>query len=155
MSPITSEVIDRRPTTEQSRPHRPQWAARDRKGFTMNDFDSLIQRYLDTWNETDTDKRNALVEELWAADGRYVDPIGSAEGPAAVSALIGSVQQQFDGMRFELVGDIDAHHEQARFTWALGPAGAEPLVIGFDVLERDPAGRVRLVLGFLDKIPTA
>ncbi len=121
----------------------------------MNDFEALIERYLGTWNETDTDKRAALVADLWARDGRYVDPIGSAEGPAAVSALIGSVQQQFDGMRFELVGAIDAHHDQARFTWALGPADAEPLAIGFDVLERDPAGKVRTVLGFLDKVPTA
>ncbi|PTR22967.1 SnoaL-like protein [Rhodococcus sp. OK519] len=121
----------------------------------MNDFDAVIQRYLDTWNETDTDKRAALVEELWAADGRYVDPIGSAEGHAALTALIGAVQQQFDGMRFELAGDIDAHHDQARFTWALGPAGDDPLVIGFDVLERDPDGKVRTVLGFLDKVPTA
>lgn len=128
---------------------------RTRTGFTVNDFDALIQRYLDTWNETDADKRTALVAELWAADGRYVDPIGSAEGHAALSALIGAVQQQFDGMRFTLAGDIDARHDQARFTWALGPVGVEPLVIGFDVLERDPAGQVRLVLGFLDKVPTA
>ncbi|WP_305094569.1 nuclear transport factor 2 family protein [Prescottella sp. R16] len=120
----------------------------------MNDLDTTIRNYLDTWNETDSGKRAALVEDLWARDGRYVDPMGSAEGPAAVSALIGAVQEQFEGMRFELAGDIDAHHDQARFTWALGPVGAEPLVIGFDVLECDPDGRVRTVLGFLDKVPT-
>jgi len=121
----------------------------------VNDFDALIQRYLDTWNETDADKRAALVADLWAADGRYVDPIGSAEGHAALSGLIGAVQQQFEGMRFDLAGAVDAHHDQARFTWALGPVGAEPLVVGFDVLERDADGRVRTVLGFLDKVPTA
>ncbi|MGO4203931.1 nuclear transport factor 2 family protein [Rhodococcus sp. TAF43] len=121
----------------------------------MNDFDTLIQRYLATWNETDTGKRDAMVAELWADDGRYVDPIGAADGPAAVSALIGSVQQQFAGMRFELAGGIDAHHDQARFTWELGPVDGEALVVGFDVLERDHNGRIRLVLGFLDKVPTA
>lgn len=121
----------------------------------MNDFDTVVRNYLDTWNATDSDKRTALVAQLWAEGGRYVDPIGSAEGHAAISALIGAVQQQFEGMRFELDGDVDAHHDQARFTWTLGPVGAEPLVIGFDVLERDPDGRVRTVLGFLDKVPTA
>ncbi|MFZ2173342.1 MAG: nuclear transport factor 2 family protein [Rhodococcus sp. (in: high G+C Gram-positive bacteria)] len=121
----------------------------------MNDFDTLVQAYLAIWNETDTDKRDAMVAELWADDGRCVDPIGAAEGPGAVSALIRSVQQQFDGMRFELAGDVDAHHDQARFTWELGPVGGDALVVGFDVLERDQAGKVRLVLGFLDKVPTA
>ncbi|BCN68256.1 nuclear transport factor 2 family protein [Prescottella equi] len=121
----------------------------------MNDFDTLVQRYLDVWNETDADKRAALVAELWAPDGRYVDPIGSAVGHAEIGALVGAVQQQFDGMRFDLAGDVDAHHDQARFTWTLGPAGAEPLVVGFDVLERDPEGKVHTVLGFLDKVPTA
>lgn len=121
----------------------------------MNDFDSLVQRYLDVWNETDADKRADLVAELWAPDGRYVDPIGSAVGHAEIGALVGAVQQQFDGMRFDLAGDVDAHHDQARFTWTLGPAGAEPLVVGFDVLERDPEGKVHTVLGFLDKVPTA
>ncbi|QCQ90541.1 nuclear transport factor 2 family protein [Rhodococcus sp. SGAir0479] len=121
----------------------------------MNDFDTVVRNYLDTWNETDADKRAALVAELWAEDGRYVDPIGSAEGHTAINALVGAVQQQFEGMRFELAGDVDAHHDQARFAWALGPAGAEPLVVGFDVLERAPGGKVRTVLGFLDKVPTA
>ncbi|RZL66820.1 MAG: nuclear transport factor 2 family protein, partial [Rhodococcus sp. (in: high G+C Gram-positive bacteria)] len=46
-------------------------------------------------------------------------------------------------------------HRQARVGWALGPAGAESLIDGFDVLERDDDGRVTLVLGFLDKVPTA
>ena len=40
-------------------------------------------------------------------------------------------------------------------TWALGPVAAEPLVIGFDVAERDPDGKLRTVLTFLDKVPTA
>jgi hypothetical protein len=48
---------------------------------------------------------------------------------------------------------VDAHHQQARFTWGLGPDGAEPLVVGFDVAVTDGDGRLRTVLGFLDKVP--
>ena len=54
---------------------------------------------------------------------------------------------------FTLGGPVDAHHEQGRFTWHLGPAGAEPVVVGFDVVERDADGLIRTVLGFIDRAP--
>ncbi len=50
---------------------------------------------------------------------------------------------------------MDAHHDIARFTWNLGPAGAEPVVIGFDVLAATPDGRIGAVYGFLDRVPGA
>ncbi len=48
---------------------------------------------------------------------------------------------------------MDAHHRQARFNWGLGPEGAEPVVIGFDVAVTGEDGRIVAVLGFLDKVP--
>ena len=51
---------------------------------------------------------------------------------------------------------VDAHHEQARFTWHLGPEGAaEPIVVGFDVAVLNGGGQIRSVYGFLDKVPAA
>jgi hypothetical protein len=50
---------------------------------------------------------------------------------------------------------VDGHHDQARFTWNLGPAGEEPPVVGFDVAELDADGRIQRVLGFIDKAPVA
>jgi len=55
---------------------------------------------------------------------------------------------------FTLVGPVDTHHRQARFTWGLGPEGAEPLVLGFDVAVADEADKIVSVLGFLDKVPS-
>ena len=54
---------------------------------------------------------------------------------------------------FSLAGPVDAHHQQARFTWGLGPEGAEPLIVGFDVAVTDDDGKLVTVLGFLDKVP--
>jgi hypothetical protein len=63
------------------------------------------------------------------------------------------VQQQFPDFVFTLGGAVDAHHEQARFSWHLGPAGAaEPVVVGFDVAVLD-GDRIGSVYGFLDKVP--
>jgi SnoaL-like domain len=114
----------------------------------------IIERYLAAWNETDPERRRGLVDALWASDGSYTDPLADAHGPAEIDGLIGAVQQQFPGFVFTLGGPLDAHHNQARFTWHLGPAGGgEPPVIGFDVAVVNEDGRIRAVHGFLDKVP--
>ena len=121
----------------------------------MSDFDIVVQRYLAAWNETDPQRRRAAIEEAFTADIRYVDPVAAVEGHAALDGLIGAVQGQFPGWGFTPGGPVDAHHEQARFTWHLGPAGEEPVVIGFDVAELGADGRIRTVLGFIDQAPAA
>jgi SnoaL-like domain len=115
----------------------------------------IIRRYLQAWNETDAAARLSLVESLWAADGSYTDPLADVRGPDAIAGLIGAAQQQFPGLVFTLGGPVDANHNQARFTWHLGPAGAEPVVIGFDVIVLDGDDRIASVHGFLDKVPAA
>jgi hypothetical protein len=116
----------------------------------MND---VITRYLDCWNETDPAARRKLIDDAWAEDATYVDPLGAAHGRDAIDATIAAVQQQFPGLVFALAGPVDSHHRQARFTWGLGPDGAEPLVVGFDVAVADEDDKIVSVLGFLDKVP--
>ena len=116
----------------------------------------LIDRYLATWNETDAGKRRALIDELFSADASYVDPMAEARGRDAIAAA----QAQFPGFVFTFpgfvftqAGPVDGHHRQTRFTWGLGPEGAEPPIVGFDVAVTDEDGRITTVLGFLDKVP--
>src|SRR5438309_10545626 len=108
----------------------------------------LIDRYLATWNETDAGKRRALIDELFSVDATYVDPMAEAHGRDAIDATIAAVQAQFPGFVFTPAGPVDAHHRQARFTWGLGPDGADPLVVGFDVAVTDDDGHITTVPGF-------
>jgi hypothetical protein len=119
----------------------------------MTSYDDLAQRYIDTWNETDPSARRAAVDQLYTEDARYIDPLAVAEGPEAIASMIGAVQQQFPDFRFRLAGPVDGHHDQARFGWELGPAGSPAPIVGFDVAVSDASGRIRTVLGFLDKVP--
>ena len=121
----------------------------------MTTYDELAQRYIDAWNETDADARRAAVDQLYTEDARYIDPLAAAEGREAIAAMIGAVQEQFPGFTFRLAGPVDGHHNQVRFGWELGPAGAEAPIVGFDVAVIDDAGRIETVLGFLDKVPAA
>ncbi|MBN9620580.1 MAG: nuclear transport factor 2 family protein [Actinobacteria bacterium] len=114
----------------------------------------LIERYLACWNETDAAARQALLAEHWTEDASYVDPMAEVSGRAALDATIAAVQGQFPGFVFSVAGaPFDAHHDVARFGWGFGPAGEEPVIIGFDVVQTDPAGRIARVLGFLDQVP--
>jgi SnoaL-like domain len=115
----------------------------------------IIERYLECWNQTDPELRRGLIEQVWAADASYTDPLADVRGREAIDAVIGAAQQQFGGLVFALGGPVDAHHNQARFTWHLGPDGGEPLVIGFDVAVLDASGQIRSVHGFLDQVPAA
>jgi SnoaL-like domain len=119
----------------------------------MSGFTQLAEQYIATWNETNPAARRALINETWSQDGRYIDPLAEVTGRDQIDALIAAAQAQFTGMTFRLAGVVDAHHDQARFTWELGPDGADAIVIGFDVAQRDTDGRLALVLGFLDKVP--
>ncbi|MEU1420095.1 nuclear transport factor 2 family protein [Kitasatospora sp. NPDC005751] len=120
----------------------------------VTDLHRLAERYLAAWNQTDPAARRKLVDEAWAEDGSYTDPLAAVTGRDGVDALIGAAQAQFPGLEFTL-GPVDAHHDIARFTWNLGPAGGEALVVGFDVLVAGPDGRIASVYGFLDRVPGA
>lgn len=113
----------------------------------------LMERYLACWNETDPTARRDLLREHWTADATYTDPMADVRGIDAIDATITAVQQQFPGFVFTPGGPVDEHHRQARFTWGLGPRGADPIVEGFDVVVLDDAGRIATVLGFLDRVP--
>jgi hypothetical protein len=115
----------------------------------------LADRYVAAWNATEPATRRALVDALFSDDVTYTDPLADVAGRDGLDALIAAVQERFPGWVFRLAGPADAHHGQLRFTWHLGPEGAEPPVTGSDVAVTDADGRIRTVLGFLDRVPSA
>ncbi|MGW4771465.1 nuclear transport factor 2 family protein [Nocardia sp. NPDC004278] len=117
-------------------------------------MNELVAQYLEVWNTTDAAARKAGIEAVFTADASYTDPLAAVAGHDQLDAAIAGVQAQFPGWVFTLAGPVDAHHDQVRFTWELGPADAPAVVIGFDVaVVKD--GRIANVYGFLDKVPAA
>ncbi|ONI84096.1 polyketide cyclase [Actinosynnema sp. ALI-1.44] len=114
----------------------------------MSEHETIAQRYIDSWNETDPAKRRLIVEEVFTPDATYTDPLASVTGHEAIDQMLAAVQNQFAGMAFRL-GPVDGHHDVARFTWELGD---DAVVVGFDVIVLAD-GRIKHVHGFLDKVP--
>jgi hypothetical protein len=120
----------------------------------MIEANEIANNYIATWNATETTEREKLFARYWAGDASYVDPLMAAANAAELSGMIGAVQERFPGFRFSLKGKPDGHNGWVRFSWGLGPEGAEPIIEGSDVVHHDN-GRMMKVIGFLDKVPAA
>lgn len=112
----------------------------------------VVDGYLATWNSP-PEERDELLAEHFSPRLTYTDPMAQVSGYDGLTSLIDGIQAQFPGMVFSSVGAPDAHHDQVRFQWGLGPADGPPVVIGFDVAVVDADGRIQDVRGFLDKVP--
>ena len=110
--------------------------------------ETVVDAYLETWNETDAAKRAGLIEQSLGADLWYRDPMLEADGRAAFDAMVAAVQAQFPGLVMRRTSDVDAHHDLVRFTWALGAPDTEPFVAGVDVAKFDADGRLHRIIGF-------
>ena len=112
-------------------------------------IDQTVEGYFAMWNETDPQRRQELINSAWVTEGSYVDPLFAATGHAALDAMVVAVHERFPGYRFTLTEAIDAHHDRARWGWALGgPAGEPPVAIGVDFATLAADGRLPQVTGF-------
>ena len=107
-----------------------------------------IDAYVAAWAETDADKRRALIERAWAADGSYVDPIADIEGRDALSEMIAGFHAQSPGSTIVKTSGIDQHHDKIRFAWAMRGADGKTMLEGIDVGEVDADGKLALIVGF-------
>ena len=120
----------------------------------MSDPSVIARTYLETWNETDDAKRRALLRSHWTDDATYVDPLMGAQGSEQISTLVGAVHQRFPGFRFTATGAPNGHGRYVRLSWALGPDGVPPPIEGSDIVVLED-GRIRQVIGFIDRAPPA
>jgi hypothetical protein len=115
--------------------------------------ENAVARYFEAWNAAGPEQLTKAVAAAWAADGSYTDPLADVAGHEQIAAVIGAAHEQFPGFTFRPGGTVDGHHDTARFSWELiAPDGSAP-VAGFDVITLDEDGRIRTVLGFLDRVP--
>jgi hypothetical protein len=121
---------------------------------SMSDLTDLIDHYIAVWNETDAERRRALIARTWSETASYVDPLMQGDGRAGIDAMVRGVQERFPGHRFRRTGTVEGHHDRVRFSWELalqdGPAIAKGTDFG-TVMD----GRLQAVTGFLDQVPAA
>jgi hypothetical protein len=147
---LTSKVIDWVAPTFDSR-----FAGRSgqkSKESKMTDVHTVASRYIDLWNERTPSRRREILSQHWAKDAKYIDPLMAGDGHDGVDALIAGVQQRFPDFRFRLLGAADGFGDHVRFSWGLGPDGADSPIKGTDFAVVSD-GRIRSITGFLDQVP--
>ena len=117
----------------------------------MTNAAAIAESYIALWNETDAGRRKTLLAQGWAEGATYIDPLMKGQGHAEIDALVSAVQARFPGFRFDLLKPADGHGDFVRFSWGLGP---DHPIQGSDVLVVE-GGRIRSVIGFLDRVPEA
>jgi SnoaL-like domain len=118
----------------------------------MTDASSIADRYIALWNETNANRRQGLLADLWTEDGTYIDPLMQGSGHSQIDALISAVHQRFPAFRFSLIVQPDGYGNQVRFSWQLGPEAADGPIKGTDFATLEN-GRLKQVTGFLDQVP--
>jgi len=112
-----------------------------------------VEGYAQAWLETDPTARRALLDQCWAEDGVFCDPIGRAVGRQGLADHIGGFQAEQPGARLEVVTGVDGHDGYVRFGWQLVLPDGSVAVEGIDFGELDSAGALRRVVGFFDPLP--
>ena len=86
------------------------------------------------FSEPDMEKRHKAIARLWAEDGVFIDPDTRYEGHAGITLAADGLAKKFPNFVFTELGKIVAYHGVGKLDWGFGPAGAEPVVTGSDVL---------------------
>lgn len=113
-------------------------------------IETLFDHYIAIWNETDLDRRRALVDQVWAEDATYRDPVLSGEGRDGIDAMIAGFQAAYPEHAFARQGAATREGEAYRFEWVLKNPDGETQIVGVDVAEVDAAGRLRSIVGEFD-----
>lgn len=96
----------------------------------VSDDTAIAERCLAAWNQTDPDARRRAVEEAFAPEARYVDPLTVADGIDAIVTTIAAAQAQFPSMTFQLQGRSKATTSSCASVGSLGcPTSQRPPLV--------------------------
>ena len=123
----------------------------------MNAYNRLIDRYVAMWNETDPERRQELIAELWSEDCLHSNKRAEWRGHAAMMERVtGSYEKSIrgGGYRFEAMGNTEGYRNVVRFNWYMRPADGGPIAAkGFDLLVLEDDGRIAADYQFIDPMP--
>jgi hypothetical protein len=110
----------------------------------------LLERMLPgVFAEPDHDRRQAVIEEVFAVDVVFTDPDATVVGREALGAAVTALRDRIGDAAFAPTGPVREVGDLGMRPWRLGADGQEPVGSGLDVvLVLD--GRIARLWTFLD-----
>jgi len=107
----------------------------EEKVHMVRTIENLLRENLHgVFEEHDAQKRRNNIARLWAEDGVFIDPDSRYEGHSGIELAAAGVAKKFPNFIFTELGEILAYHGVGKLDWGFGPAGAEAVITGSDVL---------------------
>src|SRR5688572_8976442 len=116
--------------------------------------EAAVDTYIRAWSERDPEARARMLEACFAVDGRIVERHQTTLGRAALAALVERFLDDPQWARVRVTSAIDAVGTTFRFRAAIDRHDGTTLEL-FDAGEVDAAGRIRLILTFVDPLGAA
>jgi hypothetical protein len=111
-------------------------------------IETAIAMYMEAWSERDPARRERLIEDCFAPEGRIVTRGREIIGRAAFADMIANFQGRQDFVRLRLTSAIDAGKFSFRFSGVIDLPDGTSSVEAFDSGEVDPTGRISLLFTF-------
>lgn len=123
----------------------------------MRDIETIVAKYVASWEQPDAGLRREVIAELWAEDAVYRNPIAEFHGRSGIEDAVTEAYDMFvtKGYVFR-VAKVDSNHDVVRYTWEMTQVGdTEPEAVGTQVVSLDADGRMLCDHQFVDKAPEA
>ena len=121
---------------------------------TVN-YETLIDRYFESLNETGGQRRRELIKQTWTENGTFAYPGQEVKGLAAIDADVESVQKKYPGAKVRRTSKVEViKNNYVRFNWDFAVPGGETLIRGVDFAVI-AGGKLVLVVGFFDYVRDA
>jgi hypothetical protein len=121
---------------------------------TPQPIELAVDMYIRAWNERDRAVRQMMVDECFAADGRFVARTREFRGRAALVELMAHVTSDPDLLGIRVLSAVDAQGSTFRFRAVAdrrNGTGPETMEVG----EVDAKGRISLILSFTGPLADA
>ena len=114
---------------------------------------ALVDRYVQVWNEPDSEKKKIALAQIWSPEGVYIDPRANLKGIDELVNHIDKIQSGRPGSKIFRTSDLDIHHHIGRFKWQLEQADKTRLPEGLDIIYFTPDGdKIEKIIGFFGEL---
>jgi hypothetical protein len=108
---------------------------------------AFIEKYISAWNETDSIKRIAILEEVFSVDGMHQSAFDGSSGLAGLSREIGRSKSRFQGYTYSSDNHI-VMKNYGFWIWRMFDTNKNLFVWGYDFGELNEEGKFEKVIGF-------